>query len=157
LAIYLWEEEERMIGAIFSKILIKKSFKDLSSRNIESFLSAWSSDAVFHYPGNANASGTFSGKVTIKAWFSRMLEQYPEIEFNVKNVCVQNIFDITGTNFIIVEWDIRVKRTDDKIFKNTGITTINLRYGKATEVRDFIFDLDKVKEAWSLASPELKT
>ena len=86
-----------------------------------------------------------------------MLEQYPEIEFNVKSVCVQNIFDITGTNFVIVEWDIRVKRTDEKEFENTGITTINLRYGKATEVRDFIFDLDKVKEAWSLASPELKT
>lgn len=144
-----------MIGAIIAKMQIRKAFEDLNTGNIDSFLSAWTPEAVFHYPGNANASGIFSGKTTIKAWFTRMMEQYPEIDFNVKKVCVQNIFDFVGTNYVIAEWDISVKRTDGKVFKNTGITAVNLRFGKATEVRDFIFDLDTVKEAWSLAPSEL--
>ena len=84
-----------------------------------------------------------------------MMKQYPEIDFNVKKVCVQNIFDIVGTNYVIAEWDIRVKRTDGKVFENTGVTAVNLRFGKATEVKDFIFDLDTLKEAWSTAPSEL--
>ena len=84
-----------------------------------------------------------------------MLEQYPEIRFDVKHVCVENLFDISGTNYVIAHWDIRVKRLDGKVFNNNGVTTVELRSRKATEVWDFIFDLDTVKEAWSLASPEL--
>jgi ketosteroid isomerase-like protein len=144
-----------MIGAIIAKRSIRKAFGNLSNRNIDEFLSAWSEDAVFHYPGTANASGTFSGKVKVRAWFSRMLEQYPEIDFDVKHVCVENIFDLTGTNYVIAHWNIRLKRTDGKEFRNTGISTVKLTARKATDVWDFIFDLDKVKEAWSLASPEL--
>lgn len=144
-----------MIGAMIAKMLIKNAFRDLSNRNIDKFLSAWSEDAVFHYPGTGNAHGTFSGKPTVRAWFARMLETYPEIKFDVTNVCVRNIFDITGTNYVIAEWNIRVKRTDGRVFENKGVSTVNLRFGKANDVWDFIFDLDTVKEAWSLASPEL--
>ncbi len=144
-----------MIGAIVAKMLIKNAFRDLSNRNIDKFLSPWSENAVFHYPGNANASGTFTGKKTIKAWFTRMLDQYPEIDFDVRRVCVQNIFDLIGSNYVIAEWNIKLKRNDGAEFENTGITTINLKFGKGIEVRDFIFDLDKVKEAWSTAPKKL--
>lgn len=145
-----------MIGAVLAKRFIKNAFHNLSNRDIEKFLSAWSEDAVFHYPGTANASGTFSGKPKIKAWFARMLEQYPEIEFNVKHVCVENLFDVSGTNFVIADWDIRVRRRDGKEFENTGVTTVTLKARKAIEAWDFIFDLEKVEEAWSLAQPELR-
>ena len=114
-----------MIGAIIAKRSIRKAFGNLSNRNLDEFLSAWSENSVFHYPGTANASGIFSGKAKIKAWFSRMLEQYPEIKFDVRSVCVENIFDLIGTNFVIARWDIRVKRTDGKEFRNAGISTVN--------------------------------
>jgi ketosteroid isomerase-like protein len=144
-----------MIGAIIARILIRKAFRDLNKRNLDSFLSSWSDDAVFYYPGTSIASGSFTGKTKIKAWFSRMLQQFPEIDFNVKSVCVKNIMDVTGNNFVIADWDLRIRRTDGKEFKNSGVTTVILRFGKAKEVRDFIFDLDRSKESWSLASTDL--
>jgi len=144
-----------MIGAIIAKILVKKGFKDFSNRNIDSFLAAWSPQAIFHYPGTAQASGTFTGQANIRAWFERMLAQYPGIDFTVKRVCVQNIFDLVGSNYVIAEWDVRLKRSDGRIFENSGTTGMNLRFGKVIEVRDFIFDLDTVNEGWRTASAEL--
>ncbi len=141
-----------MIGSILVKILIRNAFKNLNERNIDRFLASWASNAIFHYPGNSSVSGTFSGKKEIKAWFSNILEQFIEIKFHVNKICVHNIWDVVGINFVIVHWNLIVKRTDNHYFENTGTTTVKLKFGKAIEIRDFIFDLDKVHEAWSLSS-----
>ena len=145
-----------MIGAFVAKAAVKKALADLSNRDLDSFLDAWGEDVIFHYPGNAVASGTFRGRETVRAWFARMLQQYPEIAFTVKGVSVQNLFDLLGNNVAVAEWDIRVRRTDGEVYENTGVTVVRLRGGKAVAVRDFLFDMDTVEEAWSTAPPELE-
>lgn len=145
-----------MIGALVAKAALKKGLADLSNRDLDSFMDAWGEEVVFHYPGKAVVSGTFTGRATVRAWFERMLKQYPEIAFTVTGVSVQNLFDLMGNNVAVAEWDIRLTRNDGKVFENKGISVVRLRRGKAVVVRDFIFDMHKVEEAWSTAPPELK-
>lgn len=142
-----------MIGAIIAKSAVRRAFSHFNDRNLDAFMAAWAPDAVFHYPGNAVASGVFSGKPTVRAWFARMMEQFTSINFTLRSICVQNIFDLTGSNVVSVEWDLEIRRADGKLYQNTGVSQISLRRGKATRVTDYIFDLDKVEDAWSVAKP----
>ena len=76
------------------------------------------------------------------------MEQFPQINFAIKHVCLQNICDMTGTNHIAVEWDVQLTNKDGKEIQNSGVTTLDLKMGKAILVRDYIFDSEKVKEGW---------
>ena len=80
------------------------------------------------------------------------MDQFPKIKFTLKNICVENIFDFVGTNVVTAHWDVDVTNRDGKNFQNSGVTIINIKFGKALLVTDFIFDTgDKFKTAWGVA------
>ncbi len=137
-----------MIGALIAKKKIRSGFNSLSQHHIDEFLKAWSDDATWIYPGNLSVSGEFKGKKAVEERFQKFIDQFPQISFNIKHICGQNIFDIIGTNHIAVEWDIYLTNRDGKEVQNSGVTTINLKNGKAVQGRDYISDMEKVKEAW---------
>ena len=84
----------------------------------------------------------------IEEWFKKFMAQFPIINFTIKHLCLQNIFDMIGTNHIAVEWDVILTNKDGKEIQNSGVTTLDLKMGKAILVRDYIFNLEKVKEGW---------
>jgi ketosteroid isomerase-like protein len=137
-----------MIGTLIAKSKIRSGFNALSQHHADEFLKAWADDATRVYPGNISVSGEYKGKEAIAAWFGKFMEQFPQINFNIKHVCVKNIFDMIGTNNIAVLWDINITNRDGKEFQNSGVTTITLKMGKAVAACDYIFDLEKVKKAW---------
>ena len=137
-----------MIGTIIAKSKIRSGFNSLNQHDMDTFLAAWADDATFIYPGNLSVSGEIKGKKAIEEWFRKFMEQYPQVNFTLKHICLQNIFDMTGTNHIAVEWDISLKNKDGKEFQNSGVTTINLKMGKAILIRDFIFDIETARKAW---------
>jgi ketosteroid isomerase-like protein len=127
-----------MIGAIISKIQARKGFDLFSRRELDKFLSAWREDAYLVYPGDVPASGTH--EAAIRKWFINFFENYPEFTFKIKNVCVDNIFDLTGTNTLAVYWEFdSTTRTGDK-WHNSGFSMFNIRFGKVVSCRDFMFD-----------------
>ena len=137
-----------MIGTLIAKSKIRSGFNRLSNHDIDTFLTDWAEDASFIYPGNISVSGEFSGKKAIEEWFTKFMEQFPQINFTIKHVCLQNICDMVGTNHIAVEWDVQLTNKDGKEIQNSGVTTLDLKMGKAILVRDYIFDSEKVKEGW---------
>jgi len=137
-----------MIGAIISKKVVKSAFDSINRRDISAFLAKWSEDATFIYPGNLSVSGKIKGKKAIERWFQRFMEQFPNVKFTLKNVYVQNIFALGSTNVLAAEWDITGTNREGKAFRNSGVTIINVKKGKAILVRDYIFDLEMLKEAW---------
>ena len=144
-----------MIGALIAKYKINHAFDALNRRDFEAFLSDWRDDCTFVYPGNLSVSGKFEGKDAIAKWFKSFLEQFPKIEFTVKNLCVDNVFDFIGTNTVAAHWDINLTNKDDKEVQNSGVTVIKIKFGKAEFVTDYIFDTDeKFKTAWSVAETE---
>ena len=137
-----------MIGAVIARKKVRASFECLNHRDLNTFLRTWAEDATFIYPGNLSVSGTMEGKSAIHEWFQKMLDQFPEINFTVKNVCVKNIFAFSGTNVLAAEWDVALTNRNGKDSQNSGITMITLKKGKAVEVRDYLHLGEASKQAW---------
>ena len=137
-----------MIGTLIAKSKIRSGFNSLGNHDIDTFLKDWAENATFIYPGNISVSGEYQGKKAIEDWFKKFMAQFPIINFTIKHLCLQNIFDMIGTNHIAVEWDVILTNKDGKEIQNSGVTTLDLKMGKAILVRDYIFNLEKVKEGW---------
>ncbi len=140
-----------MIGAIIAKRLAGSGFDELSRHDLTKFMAGWAEDGTFTFPGNTSMSGEMKGKEAIKAWFAKMMEQFPRIDFTVKEVFISDIFALGATNSIAVEWDVSETNREGKEFRNSGVTTIRIKGGKAVAIRDYISNTDILKEAWGEA------
>jgi ketosteroid isomerase-like protein len=129
-----------MIGALMARKAVKAAFASLNRRDIAAFLADWRDDATFTFPGNISVSGTKRGKGEIEQWFHHFMEQYPKLEFTVKDLCVRNIFALGGTNVVAARWDIDVVNRTGKQGRNSGVTVIEIEGGKVAAVTDYIFD-----------------
>jgi ketosteroid isomerase-like protein len=47
-----------------------------------------------------------------------------------------------------VEWDIEEADREGKEFRNSGVTIIRVKGGKAVAIKEYIFDADALEEAW---------
>lgn len=141
-----------MIGALVAKKAMASAFDALNRHDLAKFMSAWRDDGVFVYPGNIPESGTFKGRNAVEGWFRRFFEQFPTIQFDVRDVCVHNLFDLLGTNVAAVHWNIRLVNREGREGQNSGVTVISIVRGKVVFVKDFIFDLgDNFRRNWSAA------
>ena len=139
-----------MIGALMAKKALAGSFDALNRHDLPAFMSAWRDDGVFVYPGDIAESGTFRGKSAVEGWFRHLLEQFPQIKFDIQDVCVRNIFDLVGTNAIAVHWNLELTNRQGHVGRNSGVTVVNIKGGKAVFVKDFLFDLgDDFRRYWS--------
>ena len=136
------------IGAVIAKKKVTAAFDLINQRNLTAFLADWADDAIFFYPGDLSISGKIEGKKAITEWFQKFLEQFPKIHFTVKNVYVQNIFALGGTNVVAVETAVALTNREGKDFQNKVVSVINLHKGKAVLGRDYLFDTEMLKEAW---------
>ena len=130
-----------MIGAIIAKKAIANSFEAMNRHDLSRFMSSWRDDGVFIYPGEIPESGTFKGKSAVEGWFRNFFEQFPKIQFDIQDICVRNIFALTGTNVVSVHWNIQLTNKDGREGQNSGVTVITIKGGKVFQVKDFIFDL----------------
>lgn len=141
-----------MIGALVARKAIAGSFEALNRHDLTKFMSAWHDDGVFIYPGEIPASGTFKGKTAVEGWFRRFLDQFPNIKFDIQDICVRNISALGGTNVVTVHWNIHLTNREGRVGHNSGVTVITIRGGKVILAKDFIFDLGReFKLNWSAA------
>ncbi|ETW96567.1 MAG: hypothetical protein ETSY2_46160 [Candidatus Entotheonella gemina] len=142
-----------MIGAFLAKRKITQSFEALSQHDLDTFLASWKDTAYFIYPGDISVSGTIHGKPAVKKWFQNMLDQYPKIGFNIKEIWVKNTFDFLGMNVIVVHWDSDFINVQGKNVLNSGMTIINIRWGKTTLVQDYLWNMgSEFREGWGEAA-----
>ena len=141
-----------MIGAIVAKKAIANSFEAMNRHDLSKFMSVWREDGVFIYPGEIRESGTFEGKSAVEGWFRNFFDQFPRIQFNIQDICVKNIFALSGTNVVTVHWNIELTNRNGRKGQNSGVTVINIRGGKGFLIKDFIFDLgENFKLNWGAA------
>jgi hypothetical protein len=81
-----------MIGAVLAKRGVAGGYNAMNRRDLPAMMADWHDDAVFVYPGDVPASGTFEGKSIIEDWFRRYFEQFPKVRFEVHDICVRDIF-----------------------------------------------------------------
>lgn len=137
-----------MIGALIAKKKTASAYDSLNSRDINSFLASWHDESTWVYPGDTSASGEFKGKKSIEEWFRKYIDQFTNFKITPKSICVQNLFDLVGTNVVAVIWDEEVTNRDGDTFQFTGVTVINLKFGKATHAQDYVFNIEELRKAW---------
>ncbi len=137
-----------MIGAVMAKRQGRSVFDALNRRDLTKFMANWAEDAVYTFPGNVSISGETRGRKAIEAVHTKMMQHLPTIQFTIKDVFVSNIFALGATNSIVVEWDIAYANREGKKFRDSGMTTIKVKGGKAVSVCEYLFNTDALKEAW---------
>jgi len=138
-----------MIGSILARKAVIQAFDALNRHDLAKFMSAWHDNGVFTYPGDIPVSGVFEGRKAVEQWFRNFFDQFPKIRFELRAVCVKDIFAFTGTNVVSVQWDIYLTNRAGRDGQNSGVTVIEIAGGKVVRVRDFIFDLgDNFRRNW---------
>ena len=137
-----------MIGALIAKKKTASAYKSLNNRDIISFLAGWHDEATWIYPGDLSVSGEFNGKKSIEEWYRKYMDRFTDIKITPKSICVQNLFDLVGTNVVAVIWDEKVTSRDGDTFVFNGVHVINLKFGKATHVQDYVFNTEEMRKAW---------
>lgn len=138
-----------MIGSLIARHQVKRAFSHLNQKNLNGFLSAWNEQAVFQYPGQLSVSGSFAGRPAIEGWFAGFFEQFTRIHFQVRHVCVENLFDVAGNNNVIAYWDVQLTNRDGIDVENTGTNLIKIRQRKVVEVQDFFFYQERLAVGWN--------
>ena len=148
----LFIQENLMIGTLIARKSIAASFEAMNQQDLDKFMSAWRDDGVFIYPGEISESGTFEGKDAVRNWFQNFFNKHQKIQFDVYDICVKNIFDLTGTNVAAVHWDMNLINLDGREGQNSGVTVIHIKGGKVFLVKDYFFDLgENFKLNWGAA------
>ena len=130
-----------MIGTLLAKRALAGAFQALNDHELDAFMRSWSDDGVFVYPGDIPESGVFRGRAAVTGWFGRFFEQFPTIHFHVQAICPRDLFDLVGTNEVAVHWDLDLVNREGHAGQNSGVTVVTLVHGKATQAKDYIFDL----------------
>jgi ketosteroid isomerase-like protein len=140
-----------MIGAVLAK-RGAGGYVAMNRRDLPAMMADWHDNAVFTYPGDTPASGTFEGKRVIEAWFRRFFEQFPEVTFEVLDICVRDIFDMVGNNVIIGHWNVQVTNREGQTGTWSGVSIFTLHRGKVAALKDIIFDVGgEFRRCWGAA------
>ncbi|MGZ4913214.1 MAG: nuclear transport factor 2 family protein [Halobacteriota archaeon] len=138
-----------MIGAFLVKKGIADAYKALNQHDMSRWLSHLSDDVTLMYPGEVPQSGTYKGKSAVEGFMRNFFDQFPRIQFDIQNICVQNIFDFTGTNVAVAHWNLQMTNRDGVEGTNSGVIVLDLKGGKAFRIKEFIFDIgENFKHDW---------
>lgn len=138
-----------MIGALIAKAAVKKTFSSLNQKDLTRFLKDWHDDAVFQYPGDLSVSGTYEGKAMITTWFEKMFSQFSSIHFTPRHICVENLFDVLGSNTLIVQVDIQLTNKHGVEIENSAAIFLRLKHGKVVAARDYFFFPERLATGWA--------
>jgi len=144
-----------MIGSLVAKKKLESAFRLLGEKNLTKFMADWSEDSVFHYPGQLSVSGTFQGKENIRRWFQNTMNHFEIIDFQLNHVCVENIFDVAGTNNLIAQWTVNLTNKDGVKVTNVGANLVRIKSRRIVEVRDFFFYQEKLAIGWGEQSKDV--
>jgi ketosteroid isomerase-like protein len=127
-----------MIGAIIARQAVKSGFIALNHQDIDKFMKSWAQESVWIYPGTLSVSGTFTGKDAVQAWFENFCRHFTKFEFDVRCICVANIFAFGGNNIIAAEWKLNLTNNVGKNYKNEGVTVLTIKNAKVIMGRDYL-------------------
>lgn len=141
-----------MIGAFLVKKRVLDGNEALNRKDLDAFLKDWAADAVLEYPGKIpGVGGIYEGKAAIQRFYQRDFEQFPELKITLTHIAVTNIFDFLGNNVVFTKWEADVTNRDGYRLRNSGITVIKIKSGKAVHVKQYIFDTgEEFNKAWGV-------
>ncbi len=137
-----------MLGAVIARRQVRKGFDAIMGHDLDTLVGMFADDAVFEFPAGNSIEGRQEGSEAVRAWFGHWFDRMPEIRFTLRHVSVENIMAMGGTNVVHAEWDLDEKDTEGNTYHLTGVTSFDIRGGKAQVVKDYIFEQDRLAAIW---------
>lgn len=137
-----------MIGAYILKKMMGSGTNVMNERDVDKILKHWRDDAVMIYPGSTLVSGRTEGKAAMKEFFQKFMQQFPEMQFSIKDSYIQNMFALGFSNILASEFEVTYTNKHGETFENRGVTVIQIKNGKVQQIQDYYFDVDKLNKAW---------
>lgn len=121
-----------MIGTILAKQRIPEGIEASNQRNLDKFLKDWADEAVLVYPGDIpGISGTHTGKAAIRNFYESDFEQFPALKIIQKHIAVTNLFDMTGNDVVIVDWEAEAANQDGYRIQNSSVSVMKIKGGES--------------------------
>lgn len=137
-----------MIGAFVLKKMMGSGTNVMNERDVEKILEHWRDDAVMIYPGSMSVSGRTKGKEALRVFFSKFMEQFPELNFTIRETYIKDMFALGFSNTIASEFEVEYTNKHGETFENKGVTVIKIVSGKVARIEDYYFDSEKLTRAW---------
>jgi ketosteroid isomerase-like protein len=129
-----------MIGALLMQRAVRSGCATVNRRDSDAVAGLLNEDAVFEFQGETIKSGRFEGREAIREWFANWFETMPVTRFTVRHLSVENIWAVSDSNVVHVEWDLEEGGCDGHRYQLTGVTAFVVEGGKARSAKDHIFD-----------------
>ncbi len=129
-----------MIGAVLMQRAVRQGYATVNGRDPDAVAELFHEDAVFEFPGETVRSGRFEGREANREWFANWFETMPVTRFTVRHVSVENVWAVSNSNVVHVEWDLEEGDHDGHCSQLTGVTAFVVEGGKARSAKDYIID-----------------
>ena len=129
-----------MIGAMLIKRAVREGYAAVSRQDLDAVVELFHEDAVFEFPGETIKSGRFEGREAIREWFANWFERMPVTRFTIRHISVENIFALSDSNVVHVEWDVEEVDREGHRYWLTGVGAFVIEHGQVRSVKDYIFD-----------------
>ena len=141
-----------MIGTLIARRSVAAGREAFNRRDLDAYLENWAEDVHLVYPGDIpDVSGVHKGKAAIWDFYERDFEQFPSLNIRLNHVGIKNLFDLTGNNVIILNWEADATNRDGFRIQNSGVNVMTVAGGKVTHVHTYIFDTgEKFRAAWGM-------
>ena len=139
-----------MIGALFTKMAVRSAFKALDRGNVRGMLNHWKEDCSFYYPGKVKAGRLCTGKNEFEKWLKEFFTQFPQRKYTLRQIAVNDIFDLFGNNTVLVHFDLELTNKDGIKAGNSGVSVITIKGAKAVKEVIYLKDTDskEYKKSW---------
>lgn len=137
-----------MIGAFITKHQVRKGFSAINRHDLDTLMGLFAESAVFEFPTGTVLGGRHQGEVAIRAWFARWFERMPKIQFTLTHVSLESPLTMGASNVAHAEWELNETDLEGNSYRLTGVTAFRVEGGKATYVKDYIFDQDVLEMIW---------
>ncbi|WP_051964350.1 nuclear transport factor 2 family protein [Deinococcus misasensis] len=126
--------------------IVRSAFQTLSlgkNADLNKVMALFAPDAHFSFAGEHALGGDFKGPSSIRAWFERFQQVFPEVHFEVQRVVVSGWPWNTLVNTFFT---VQAPLPDGTLYQNQGLQVLRIGWGKIKE--DHIFeDVARLKEA----------
>ncbi len=133
-----------MLGGLIAKRQVRKGFAFFSRQDLDAFLSIFAEDAVLTYP----IKEPMKGKEAIREFFAHFFQTFPKVEAVAHEICLENSFDLVGTNVIATHFEVSTTNRKGTTFKQEAMLLIKVKRGRLTSVRYFFLDTEHLRSAW---------
>ncbi len=133
-----------MLGGLIAKKQVRKGFTFFSRQDLNAFVSVFADDAVVVYP----TTGPIKGKGAIREFYGHFFQTFPKVEAVAHEICLENSFDLMGTNVISTHFEISTTNRKGTTFRQEGMLLIKAKRGRLTSVRYFFLDTENLRRAW---------